>query len=270
MDITNSNFRFIVENASEAIVIIDHEWRYTFVNYNAELLLRRKAAELIGQCHWQIFPELLNTPAEAALRRAMEKRSVVRYEQFLPKLYAWHSVRAVPSDGRIILYSQDITDRVRTVRNQAILAEVRSILENAPVAIRITRGKEHRIEMANARSRLLFPDRLIEGMSLRLALPELEDQGYFEILDQVFETGKPYEGREMFARYFDPNTGELTDGYFDVVYQPLFEIDGQVSGILSMATNVSQRVSDRHRLAEVMARYDALLASARDADRDRR
>jgi PAS domain-containing protein len=104
----NLKFRIIAENATEAITVLDHDWRYTFANDNAELLLRRKSANLIDQCHWQIFPELLNTPAEAALRRAMEKMSVARYEQFLPKLYAWHSVRAVPLEGGLILYSQDI------------------------------------------------------------------------------------------------------------------------------------------------------------------
>jgi PAS domain-containing protein len=152
------------------------------------------------------------------------------------------------------------------VRNQAILAEVRSILENAPVAIRITRGKEHRVEMVNARSRLLFPGRKVEGLSLRLALPELEGQGYFEILDQVFATGKPYEGREMFVRYYDDRKSEITDGYFDIIYQPLFEIDGQVSGILSMATNVTQRLHDRRFLAEIIAKHDALLTRTQASD----
>jgi len=257
----NLNFKFIAENSSEAITVLDQDWKYSFVNYNAELLLRRKSVELLDQSHWQLFPDLLNTPAEVALRRAMEKRSVVRFEQFLPKLYAWHSIRAVPLECGLILYSQDITDRVRTVRNQAILAEVRSILENAPVAIRITRGREHRVEMVNARSRLLFPGRNIEGLSLRLALPELEGQGYFEILDRVFETGTPYEGKEMPVRFYHDKNNEIAEGYFDIVYQPLFEIDGQVSGILSMATNVTQRVLDRHRLVEAIRQRDTLLAA---------
>ncbi|MBW4486229.1 MAG: PAS domain-containing protein [Trichocoleus desertorum ATA4-8-CV12] len=60
-------------------------------------MLRRKQAELLGRSVWEVFPELLNTPAEAQLRQAAAGGIVVKFELFLPGLYAWHEVWAVPS-----------------------------------------------------------------------------------------------------------------------------------------------------------------------------
>jgi PAS domain S-box-containing protein len=254
-------FAYIVQNSPEAIAILDRDWKYRYVNYKAEILLRQKSDALAGHSLWRVFPELLDTPAEAALKKAVEKRISVRFEQFLPRLYAWHSVRALPIDDGVVLYSIDITDRMRDAHSEAVKAEIRNILENAPLAIRITRGKEHRIETVNARARQLFHHRRVEGLTMRAALPELEEQGYVEILDEVFATGKPFEGNEMPVRFYREDSEEMIEGLFNIIHQPLFDVSGHVTGIMSMATNITQRVIDRTTLAELTAERDRLLAA---------
>lgn len=249
----------VLEYTADAITELDREWNYTHVNHSAELLLRRKQVELLGRSLWEMFPEVLNTPAEAQLRRAAEERTVVKFELFLPGLYAWHEVRAVPTEQGLILFSRDISDREKVLRDETVRAEIRNILENAPVAICIMREREHRIEMHNRMFQRLIGGRNLEGQTVRNAFRELEGQGFFELLDEVYANGKPYEGKELPARYDRTGTGELYEGYFNVIYQPLFDTRGQVYGILSLNIEVSEQVRERQRIAQIATERDAIL-----------
>lgn len=249
----------VLEHTSDAITALDKEWNYTCVNHSAELLLRHKRVELLGRSIWEIFPELLNTPAESQLRQAASGRVSVKFELFLPKLYAWHEVRAVPTENGLILFSRDIFDRVRALRDEAVRAEIRNILKHAPVAISIMRGQEHRIEIHNLMFQQLVGGRSLEGLTVRNAFRELEGQGFFELLDQVYTTGVTYEGKEILAHYDRDGTGEMYEGYFNIIYQPLFDISGQVDRILSLNIEVTQEVRARQRIAQFAAERDAIL-----------
>lgn len=249
----------ILENVSDAIVALDDQWRYTYVNHAAELLLRRKRCSLLGECLWEQYPDLLDTPAEEHLRRAAQLRIALKFEQFLPGLYAWHAVRVVPSKGGMLLFSRDISDRMRALREEAVKAGIRSVLENVPVAITITRGRDHRIEMQNQMSLRLLNGRKVEGMLLKNALPEVEEHGFLVLLDEVYRTGKPFEGKEMPLRYDRDGSGEPYDACFDVIYQPLYETDGQVSGIVHLGVDVTEQVKKRQLLSRFAAERDATL-----------
>jgi PAS domain S-box-containing protein len=249
----------VLEYTTDAITSLDKEWKYTHVNHSAELLLRRKQTDLLGRSLWETFPELINTTAEARLRYAAENSIPVKFEQFLPGLYGWHEVRAVPTENGMILFSRDISDRIRALRDEAVRAEIRNILEHAPVPIAIMRGQEHRFEMQNIMFQQLILGRNVEGLTARNAFPELEGQGFFELLDQVYTSGKRYEGKEIVAHYDRTGTGVMYKGWFNINYQPLFDTNGQVSGILSLSVEITEQVRERQRLEEITAERDAIL-----------
>ncbi|MES2694339.1 MAG: hypothetical protein V4773_12760, partial [Verrucomicrobiota bacterium] len=72
------------------------------------------------------------------------------------------------------------------------------LLMRAPAIICVLRGPRHVIELANEHYlRLVRRSAQIVGQRLMEALPELEGQGYLEILDRVFANGEPFVGREM-------------------------------------------------------------------------
>ncbi|BAS57188.1 PAS fold-4 domain-containing protein [Leptolyngbya boryana NIES-2135] len=253
------NLETVLEYTSDAITALDTQWNYICVNHSAELLLRRKRNELLGRSIWAVFPDLLNTPAEGQLRQAAAAQVSVKFELFLPKLYAWHEVRAVPTENGLLLFSRDISDRVRALRDEAVQAEIRAILEQAPISISIMRGPEHRIEMHNRRFQQLIGGRNLEGLTVRNAFRELEGQGFFELLDQVYTTGVAYEGKEMVARYDRDGSGELYEGYFNIIYQPLFDLSGQVDRLLSLNIEVTEEVKARQRIARFATERDAIL-----------
>ncbi|MGX5853175.1 PAS domain-containing sensor histidine kinase [Dyadobacter jiangsuensis] len=121
-------------------------------------------------------------------------------------------------------------------------------VKQAPVGMVILRGEDFVVEMAND-TYLSIVDRTEEelvGKSLFTGLPEVRD--YVEpILLRVLRTGIAYHGNEFevtIRRFGQP---ELC--YFNFVYQPLFEEDPeQVSGIIVVATEVTQQVLSKHAL----------------------
>jgi len=249
----------LLDNMSDAVVILDKEWRYEYINHAAEMLLRRALDSLLGREHWTEYPALLGTPAEQHLRTAVAQQRTITFEQFLPGLYACHSVTAVPSAGRLVLFSRDVTERVRALREDAVREGVRAILEHVPLAINVTRGAEHRIELQNACSRALLNGLNAEGSTVRNALPEAEKQGFVALLDQVFASGQAFVGADMSLLYDKDASGKPQQCYFDVTYQPIFDTDGRVSGILHLGVDVTERRRERDLLARYGAERDATL-----------
>lgn len=251
--------RDLLEYSSDAILVLDKEWHFTYVNHAAELLFRRKRSEMLGREHWDLYPELLGTPAESSLRNAAQSRSPVKYEQYIPGLYAWHAVLAVPSDAGMILFCRDISDRVRALKDDAVRGGLRNILENIPIAITLTRGPQHRIDMQNAFSRLILNGRDVEGMTVESALPETRAQGFIDILDRVYADGRPFAGKELSLSYDPDGAGVPEEHFFDVSYHPIFDTAGKVDGIVHISVDVTLRLQEQRMLQQFAAERDATL-----------
>lgn len=249
----------LLEHVSDGVLVLDGDWNVVEMNRRAELLLRRRRNEVVGQLVWTAVPDATDERFQAELRRAAQTRLTAFFKFFYPGLYAWHNVRAVPVRDRMLLFLSDITDIARKQQSEAVREAVRELVRQAPLAISVVRGPEHRFEVVNEMSRRLLSGRQLEGLTARAALPELEGQGLFELLDQVYRTGQPFEGREITVRYDRTGEGELTTGVFNVIYQPLFEVDGRVSGVLSLSVDVTELVAERNRLANSAREMAAVL-----------
>lgn len=249
----------LLEHVSDGILVLDAEWRVLEMNRRAELLLRRRRADVVGVSVWEAVPDARDSRFEAELRRVAQTRLAAVFKFFYPSLYAWHNVRVVLSDDRMLLFLSDITEIARKQQTEAVREAVRELVRQAPLAISVVRGPDHRFEVVNERARLLLRGRELEGLTARAALPELEGQGLFELLDEVYRSGQPFEGREMQVRYDASGNGEMTSGVFNAIYQPLFEVDGRVSGVLSLSVDVTDLVEERNRLANASREMAAVL-----------
>ncbi|MEU8611883.1 PAS domain-containing protein, partial [Actinoplanes sp. NPDC048791] len=124
-------------------------------------------------------------------------------------------------------------------------------------------GPAHVVEAANpAFFAAVGADRTRTGVPLAELLPELADQGFFALLDQVYATGEPYTGRD--ARVVlgaGPHAREL---FFDFTYEPRRDAAGEVTGIHVIGVEITQvkhaqRLMAEHRvLLEQIARQAPL------------
>lgn len=123
----------------------------------------------------------------------------------------------------------------------------RTLIQDAPVAIGVLRGRELIIEAANTALLRIWgknPDSI--GKTLVEALPELEGQVYLSILDQVYITGRAHRGDE--AKVLLEHDGKLEEMFVNFVYQPLMDPDGNTNSIMVVAVDVSTQVRARAEL----------------------
>jgi CheY-like chemotaxis protein len=76
--------------------------------------------------------------------------------------------------------------------------------------------------------------------AVREALPELDGQGIYELLDDVYETGQPYVAKALRVMLVREAGQPPTEHFFDVVYQPLRDATGEIDGIAVVAFEVSE------------------------------
>ena len=127
-----------------------------------------------------------------------------------------------------------------------------ALFEHAPVGIALLRGKEHVFEVANPLYRELLPKHDVLHRSIREALPELDGQGIFELLDDVFESNEPYLGRSI-RLVIDGPDGAAHERFFDFAYQPLPGEDGRPESIVVVVFEVTD-LSKARRDAEAASR----------------
>lgn len=146
------------------------------------------------------------------------------------------------------------------------------IIQNAPVAIASLKGRDLIIESANNIVLEIWgKSNDIISKPLAQALPELQGQTFLDRLDDVFTTGVAYKGSEERALLHRNN--RLEESFFNFVYQPVKDVQGQTTSIIVVATDVTEQVNARkqievseHRLRSLVmtAHYALMILSGRD------
>ncbi|MGB4248943.1 MAG: cache domain-containing protein, partial [Pseudohongiellaceae bacterium] len=104
----------IFMSISDAVYALDQQWRFVYMNAEAERQLERSAAALMGKVVWNEFPETRQTVLYGEYLRARRDNTPVSFEFFYPPLQTWFNVRAFPHAGGLTVYFQDVTRRVET------------------------------------------------------------------------------------------------------------------------------------------------------------
>lgn len=145
----------------------------------------------------------------------------------------------------------EITQEVKARRERtAELDRLREMFTSSPSFVAVLRGPDHRFELTNPAYLRLIAQRDVIGMPVRAALPELEGQGFFELLDTVYRTGETHSGRAArVSLVAEPGT-ELEERVVDFIYQPMRGADGKVNGIFVEGVDVTEVVTQAQVLRE--------------------
>jgi PAS domain S-box-containing protein len=135
------------------------------------------------------------------------------------------------------------------------IERLRQLFEQSPSFIAVLRGPEHRFELMNAAYLQLVGHRTLVGQPVREALPEVEGQGFFELLDGVYASGEPFRGDAVPIALQATPGAEPHHRYLDFVYQPIRESDGQISGIFVEGFDVTTRHDALEALRQSEAQF---------------
>jgi PAS domain S-box-containing protein len=127
----------------------------------------------------------------------------------------------------------------------------------APVALAIFRGAEHRYELANPGYEEMVGRTGLAGRTVAEAFPELpRDHLVFAALDRAFR-GETVPIQEMNIPLRRHGHDEVRDAWFNFVLQPLREPDGSVSGSMAIGVEVTEQVEARRHLEGLRAEAEA-------------
>ena len=161
----------------------------------------------------------------------------------------------------VMALAHEITEQVLS-RKKIEESEIkfRTLIEDAPVATCLFTGREMRIEVANDKIISYWgKGKNVIGKTLADVVPELKEQPFLKILDEVFTTGKAYEGKNEFAQL--QINGALSNHYFDYTFKPIRNAAGEVYGIINMAVDVTEQVLARKKIEESEKQFRVLTNS---------
>ncbi|MCP2045255.1 PAS domain-containing protein [Pontibacter sp. HSC-36F09] len=274
-------FRFMADSMPQLIDADDAAGDSTYFNKQWEAYTGIATEQLMaGGWKAAIHPDDLQS-ASKVWQQSLEKGEASQVEIRIRDKegdYRWYLSRYLPmrnEDGEIRMWlgscsdihdmknlvqellasneqMSELADQVqlafRKVENERMTLE--RLIMQAPTFFAILKGKEHRYELVNTKYQELFPHVTLIGKTVAEALPEIADQGYIDVLNNVYQTGETFEAREIVVKLSTPE-GKLEDNYLTFIFQPLFDEHTQIIGILVAGFNVTDKYQMKKKLQEL-------------------
>src|SRR5207253_3056749 len=117
----------ILEKTSDGFFAVDRDWKFTFVNRQAEKLLDRRREDLIGKDFWMEFPDFTRDAFEGNYRRAMSEQVAVEFEASDAAGQVWFELLAYPSGGGVSVFVRDVTERKRAEEERLTTDKLESL-----------------------------------------------------------------------------------------------------------------------------------------------
>ncbi|MCU1676040.1 MAG: Serine phosphatase RsbU, regulator of sigma subunit [Frankiales bacterium] len=121
----------LLETMSDAFLRVDRDWRFTYVNTQAERVLFRGRNELLGVKIWDAFPEGAGSRFDQEYAAAIASGQPVAFEEFFPPLEKWFEVRAMPDPGGLSVFFHDVTSRRRAEEQRIVASDRLALLGEA-------------------------------------------------------------------------------------------------------------------------------------------
>ncbi len=265
-----SAFDTALSNTPDFIYTFDLEGRFTYVNRALLALWQKTLEQALGKNFFELdYPPELAARLQLQIQQVIDTKHLVRdqtpytgaagetgyYEYiFVPVLDAKGRVRAVAGSTRDITEQTLVAQQIEDDRRRW-----RELFSQTPAAIAVLRGPEHTFQWVNSDYvRLVARSaEFLVGKSVQEAFPDLEGQIYVDLLNSVYQTGKPYTGRETLLR-LDRGDGVLQDLYINFVNAATRDPAGEIDGIFVHVIDVTDMVEARKRVEESERQFRTL------------
>lgn len=189
--------RSVLEGMGEAFVLLGHDFTVLDINAEGLKLERRGRDEIVGQSHWDVWPNTTDSAVGRLYQHAMADRQPVSLEhryQWPDGREHWIDMRAYPVPDGLAVFYRDITER--KVAEGELVELNRKIAahsaEQAAILGQLTEG----VIVADVHGRITYVNEAAERLhGVRLLGVGPDD--YSDAYRLLTETGDPHPPREL-------------------------------------------------------------------------
>ncbi|CCO08529.1 putative Histidine kinase [Desulforamulus hydrothermalis Lam5 = DSM 18033] len=111
LKLTNQKITNILERITDCFFALDNDWRFTYINKEAEKYFNIDKTYLLGKCIWDIFPKTIETDFGSYCLRAKTSQLPVCFEYRSVYYDKWCEMNIYPAPDGLSVYFRDITGR---------------------------------------------------------------------------------------------------------------------------------------------------------------
>jgi PAS domain S-box-containing protein len=206
----------------------------------------------------------------------------IRFEDHAVAMNRWFDVYAqrvgLQEEHKVAVFFSDISARKSAEESVRLLEErertrLTNLFMSAPAFMASLVGPQHIYELANGPYYQLIgrpENNSIVGKTVAETLPEVVEQGFIDLLDTVYRTGESYVGKDIPVSLQLSAEGPMEERIIDFTYQPLFDPDGTVTGILVHGVDLTERKRLEQERERLLEEQQQLVAELRDSSQRQR
>ncbi|MET3113299.1 PAS domain S-box-containing protein [Pedobacter sp. CG_S7] len=260
----------IMISSFDIICTIDVKGVIVNINETVMVTLGYTPAELIGKNLIDfVIPEDVESTIEVNQDvikgnpvTIFENRCVHKDGRIIPLLW---SARYDQTANLIYARAKDASEMKQLEKSfEAERKRFNDLFRQAPTSIGILIGPDHVFKLANPLYLQLIGKIDIIGKSVKEVLPLITDQGFLEMLDEVYLTGKTINAYEKLATIYDEATAKLKNIYINLSYQPYRDAEDNIQGIFFFIVDVTKEVEARKIIEESESRYRQIVETSQE------
>jgi two-component system cell cycle sensor histidine kinase/response regulator CckA len=117
----------ILEKTTDGFFAVDSEWKLTYINAEAEVMVGRRREELLGGLLWEKFPALIGSVFQTNYEKVMAEHVAIEFEAVDSTGKMWYDVHAYPSNGGVSVFFRDISERKKSETERLTTSKLESL-----------------------------------------------------------------------------------------------------------------------------------------------
>lgn len=256
-------FDTVLSHIPDFAYTFDTEGHFSYINHALLALWRMSYDQALGKNFHELgYPPELAARLQGQIQRVIRTGEHVRDRTLFTdpsgntRNYEYILVPIFDSEGHIhgvAGSTRDITEGAEAAKQiEDDRRRWRELLQQAPAAIAILHGPDHRYAWVNDQYPAVV-GRLVQTLIGAKVADVLAVEGlevHLNLLDKVYTMGTPYVGHEARLSVFDEEAGRSKEVFVNFVCLPTRDAAGTIDGIFVHATDVTDMVLARKRVEE--------------------